>query len=45
MFQHTSHKINSGLSRTSLPLVRALELGMGVAISNCLGLTLQPSSH
>lgn len=36
---------NSGLSRASLPLVRALELGMGVAISHCLGLTLQPSSH
>ena len=36
---------NSGLSRASLPLVRALELGMGVAISHCLGMTLQPSSH
>ena len=36
---------NSGLSRTSLPLVRALELGIGVALSNCLGLNLQPSSH
>lgn len=36
---------NSGLSRASLPPVRALEFGVRVGITLCLGLTPQPSSN
>lgn len=41
----TSLMTNSGLSRVSLPPVRALELGMGVGIILCMGLTPQSSRN